>query len=134
MNIYIEFLKKKILFYVEIEHGGILLYAWNIFVCSQNNSYFLYEFFSCSEYFSPRTLCFVLRKKIILMEHLYFLSRIIFFLECFNCSRTITNFDQNIFPSENFCAQNNFLHLYLMAQLIGPFILLSDGLVGFTYL
>ena len=65
-----------------------------------------------------------------LMEHLYFLSRIIFFLECFNCSRTITNFDQNIFPSENFCAQNNFLHLYLMAQLIGPFILLSDGLVG----
>jgi len=34
------------------------------------------------------------------------------------------------FPQKYFCAQNNFLHLYLMAQLIGPFVLLSDELMG----
>jgi hypothetical protein len=36
--------------------------------------------------------------------------------------------------TEIFFPQNNFLHLYLMAQLIGPFVLLSDGLMVFTYL
>ena len=103
MNIYIEFLKKKILFYVEIEHGGILLYAWNIFVCSQNNSYFLYEFFSCSEYF-----VFFSEKKSILMEHLYFLPRIILFLECFYSFQKNYYFQRNIFPSEIFLCSEYF--------------------------
>jgi len=127
MNIYIEFLKKNILFYVEIEHGGILLYAWNIFVCSQNNSYFLYEFFSCSEYF-----VFFSEKKIYFDGTSLFLTQNNFVLGMFLfVPEQLLILTEIFFPQKYFCAQNNFLHLYLMAQLIGPFVLLSYGL---TYL
>jgi len=90
----------------------------------------LYEIFSCSEYHPPEHFVFFSEKNSILMEHLYFLPRIFFSWNVFIRSRKITIFNEIFFPQKYFCAQNIFLHLYLMAHLIGPFVLLSDGLTG----
>ena len=110
---------------------GAFFYMLGTFSFVLRTILILYEIFSCSEYHPPpRTFCFFLRKKSILMEHLYFLPRIFFPWNVFIRSRKITIFNEIFFPQKYFCAQNIFLHLYLMAQLIGPFVLLSDGLMG----
>jgi len=85
----------------------------------------------CMNFFLVQNILFFSQKKIYFDGTSLFLTQNNFVLGMFLfVPEQLLILTEIFFPQKYFCAQNNFLHLYLMAQLIGPFILLSDGLVG----